>query len=126
MGLAAFTLVCLCGQSGLAAGGPHISGQKAAQSQGAGSEPKPGTYYFKLDPRLSKPQIVELIRVNSKKYRLDPYLIQAVMEAESGYEILAVSPKGAKGLMQIMPGTGRDLDLAEPFDPAQNIAAGSQ
>lgn len=51
-------------------------------------------------------------------------LVRAVIEAESGYNPEAVSPKGAKGLMQLMPSVINDMGVEDPFDPAENINAG--
>ncbi len=57
---------------------------------------------------------------------LEPALIAAVVEVESAFDPFAVSPKGAAGLMQIMPETARTLALDDPFDAAANIAAGAR
>ena len=57
-------------------------------------------------------------------YGIDPHLILAVIEVESGFNHQAVSRAGAQGLMQIMPATQQDLGLATPFDPQKNIEAG--
>jgi len=57
---------------------------------------------------------------------LEPALLAAVVEVESGFDPFAVSPKGAAGLMQLMPGTARELSLDDPFDAAANIAAGAR
>ena len=51
-------------------------------------------------------------------------LAHAVVQVESNYQSRAVSPKGAMGLMQLMPATARQYDLVDPFDPAQNLDAG--
>lgn len=59
------------------------------------------------------------------RYHLDPYLILAVMNAESGYNRLAVSPKGASGLMQLMPETASRFGVKNIFDPRENILAGA-
>jgi soluble lytic murein transglycosylase-like protein len=59
-------------------------------------------------------------------YGLDPALIAAVIKSESAFDAHAVSWAGARGLMQLMPGTARDMGCADPFDPDQNIMAGSR
>ena len=67
-----------------------------------------------------------LIRTHSEAHGLDPNLVKAVMIAESNGNPNAVSHKGAQGLMQIMPQTGQSLDLRDPFDPNENIQAGTR
>lgn len=56
---------------------------------------------------------------------LPPEIVHSVAKAESGYHVDAVSPKGAIGLMQLMPGTAAGLD-ADPYDPMQNVEAGAR
>jgi len=60
----------------------------------------------------------------SKLHDIDPHLVLAVIEVESGFNNNAVSKAGAQGLMQIMPETQRDLGLTTPFDAQNNIEAG--
>ena len=65
-----------------------------------------------------------LIASASRNYAIDPDVIRAMIRAESNFNELAVSPKGALGLMQLMPATARELGVADVFDPAQNIHGG--
>ncbi len=62
-----------------------------------------------------------LIEAAALKHGLDPELLRCVLLVESGFDPAAVSPKGAMGLAQLMPGTARDLGVADPFDPAQAV-----
>jgi murein DD-endopeptidase MepM/ murein hydrolase activator NlpD len=67
-----------------------------------------------------------IIQRAAVKYELDPALVAAVIDTESKWDPEAVSSAGAQGLMQIMPETGRELGLEEPFDPTANINAGAE
>lgn len=97
--------------------------------------------YEKLTPvpyptwpvRLGAPALsVEASRYNSLigkmayEHQVDQALLQAVIAVESGYNPRAVSHKGAKGLMQLMPETARRYGVTDIFDPAQNIKGGAQ
>lgn len=66
----------------------------------------------------------EMIDRAAAKAGLPPAIVHSVAKAESGYQVNAVSPKGAIGLMQLMPGTASELD-ANPYDPEQNATAGA-
>ena len=73
---------------------------------------------------LKDPQLEALIHKYAQIYGVDPSLVRAVMRHESGFKTTAVSPKGAQGLMQLMPGTAALMGVKNPFDPEQNIAGG--
>jgi hypothetical protein len=75
-----------------------------------------------LSPR--DPRVEGLIHKYARLYGVDPSLVRAVMRHESGFNPTAVSPKGAQGLMQLMPGTAALMGVKNPFDPEQNIAGG--
>ncbi len=70
--------------------------------------------------------IERIIREASARYGIEVDLLAAVIAVESGFNVHAVSPKGAQGLMQLMPGTARELAVTDPFDPRQNIFAGAR
>lgn len=78
---------------------------------------------FKRDHR-SVEEVNAIVSGLCAKYGVDKKLVMAVIDVESGFNAAAVSTAGAQGLMQIMPATGRDLDLVDPFDPSENIDAG--
>ena len=62
----------------------------------------------------------------SRKYNVEAALIKAIIKAESNFDHLAVSPRGAQGLMQIMPQTVQSLQIEDSFHPGNNIVAGTQ
>jgi len=66
----------------------------------------------------------QLIRISSEKYGVNQSLVRAVIHAESGYNPNAVSRKGASGLMQLMPATAKSLNVADRFNPKDNVEGG--
>jgi soluble lytic murein transglycosylase-like protein len=98
----------------------------SADKVGETSEPDlfaAGTFSYGAPKQTSyDPLIAEAAR----KYGLDENLIRSVIQTESNFNSQAVSPKGAMGLMQLMPGTAQSLKVSNPFDPSQNIEGGSK
>lgn len=81
------------------------------------------------EPSAGSAQLVhaykDIIRHYANSYRLEEALVKAVIKAESNYNPQAVSRKGARGLMQLIPETARQMRVNDPFDPMQNIRGGS-
>lgn len=95
------------------------------QPRAAKDRPAMGTASQKA-PVEEKAQILASIDEAAKRYDLPKALIQAVVQAESDYQVRAVSSAGAQGLMQLMPATARELGVKDPFDINQNIDGGAK
>jgi Transglycosylase SLT domain len=94
---------------------PGASGLAKSQSVKSGSS--------KAAPAVPLNQVVNTA---SAAYHLDPDLVNSVIHAESGYNAHAISPKGARGLMQLMPSTANKLGVGDVFDPQANVDGGSR
>jgi len=77
-------------------------------------------------PARPQMDLNDVINTASGRYRLDPDLVNSVIKAESGFNVRAVSPKGAQGLMQLMPGTASQLGVPNAFDPQANVEGGTK
>ena len=111
----------------LAAGGvevkPGASGRKVITNENEVQRAR------RLAPYLVAPaadDLLPLIERHALDRGLDPRLVRAVVQVESGYNPAAVSNKGAMGLMQLMPATALDLDVTSPFEPAENLRGGTE
>jgi soluble lytic murein transglycosylase-like protein len=76
------------------------------------------------DADLTKKDIDRIVNYYASKKNIPAGLIRSVIKAESDYNVNAMSPKGAMGLMQLMPETAMGLGIENPFDPEQNIKGG--
>jgi membrane-bound lytic murein transglycosylase MltF len=123
------------------AASPMRAVDTVAVSPAADGGASPRQYVVKVDPhsgklvrRLvnvssSKPAkptqaISELVEQSARAHDVDPLLVHSIIQVESNYDSGAVSPKGAEGLMQLMPPTARMLGVSNTFDPGENIEAG--
>jgi len=77
-------------------------------------------------PPIPPNELKEYIEEIARREGFTPDLLRAVIDRESGFRPCAVSPKGAQGLMQLMPATADELGVNDPFDPKENIAAGAR
>lgn len=76
--------------------------------------------------RVNPDEYNEYIKEAASTFNLPEYLIRAVMAVESSFNPYAVSPKGAEGLMQLMPSTARDMEVKDSFSPKDNIMGGAR
>lgn len=76
--------------------------------------------------KRNAPAFDAIVAGAARRHALPSSLVHAVISAESRYVPQAVSPRGAMGLMQLMPATARSLGITQPFDPAQNIEGGTR
>ena len=75
--------------------------------------------------RPASSQIDAIIERNAQARDLRPELVRAVIQTESAFNPLALSPKGAMGLMQLMPGTAEEYGVTDPYDPEENVRGGT-
>jgi soluble lytic murein transglycosylase-like protein len=105
-------------QSNVATPAPFVSTKVAPVKPGSARRPSAKS--------ASAPALNQVVSDASATYHLDPDLVNSVIHAESGFNSRAVSPKGARGLMQLMPGTASQLGVTDAFDPQDNVAGGSR
>jgi len=82
--------------------------------------------FFPTQRGKSTPALSDVVDSASATFHLDPDLVNSVIHAESGFNVRAVSPKGAIGLMQLMPGTANQLGVGNAFDAEANVTGGSR
>lgn len=100
--------------AGAAGSGPKSFGTASA-SKTAGADTMAGS---------NKAELEKMVEQVAQKHGVDPVLVKSVVQAESGFNPRAVSPAGAMGLMQLMPGTATSLGVTDPLDPVQNVDGG--
>lgn len=107
----------------VAAAASAATGTDRVPAPNAVQNAKAGTLAFPARPVADLNQVVNDA---SDRYRLDPDLVTSVIKAESAFNARAVSPKGARGLMQLMPGTASQLGVPNAFDPQANVEGGTK
>jgi soluble lytic murein transglycosylase-like protein len=108
--------------------GSHLTMQASPGAPKLGSvNPVPANPLpVKSVPAESTIGVNEVVNSASATFHLDPDLVNSVIHAESGFNSHAISPKGARGLMQLMPRTAGQLGVNDAFDPQANVAGGSR
>ena len=97
------------------------SAQAAQAAQGPAGRPfAPRVEVTSRGPKY----IVDLVRQIAPEYKLEPQLVLSIIETESNFDTVALSPKNARGLMQLIPETAARFGVRNAFDPAQNIRGG--
>ena len=95
----------------------------------------PSSSHYKVYIRTHKPRFYRprdittydrIIQEAARRHDIDFFLVKAIIQAESSFNPRAVSKKGARGLMQIMPENYASLNIKDPFDPQQNIMGGTR
>jgi soluble lytic murein transglycosylase-like protein len=113
----------------------RAAARKQAETAGARLKPwgelivEPGPAFESAKPEcdaLADSIAAPLVEGAAKEQSVDAKLLRAVIDQESGFHPCAISPKGAQGLMQLMPGTAAIFQVEDPFDPKQNIEAGAK
>jgi len=116
-------------------GNTHFTDQPQKRSAGyellwrSGNDPRYASYYSRINLKAleqNKARFSNMIVEVAKRARLKPALLHAVVRAESAYDPKALSKKGARGLMQLMPATADRYDVSDSWDPEQNLDGGAR
>jgi soluble lytic murein transglycosylase-like protein len=96
---------------------------RAQQTAAAAQDP---SFFVSNVPQPSPEKIREIVDDGAKQSGLDADLVRAVVRRESAYNPWATSAKGAQGLMQLMPSVQAQFGVTDPYDPKQNVGAGTR
>jgi soluble lytic murein transglycosylase-like protein len=136
-GLVVSVAVLLAGETSVVRGEPYLRVCKKgviyyyfSQRPSPGAQRQAGAFrktfpgLARRSNRITQQELEALVRDASRSHRLPPPLVKAVIRVESNFNPAATSPKGAQGLMQLMPGTASQLQVTDPYDPRENVWAG--
>ncbi len=110
----------------LADGGEIVCDRSLIVRIEADTAPAPRVEVVAEAPPIPAKPFAEIIAAASVRHGVDAALVYALIEVESAYRPAARSPKGAMGLMQLMPATARQYAVTDPFDPTANVEAGTR
>lgn len=102
----------------------EVANYVGSRPRGLSTSTDPNYAALSRGHRVSSGEIDAAIDQSAQKHNVDANLVRALIQQESNFNPAAVSNKGAMGLMQLMPGTARQLGVTDPFDPQQNVDAG--
>lgn len=105
---------------------PEAKSQAQASAQNSSPIPAEVKAESADKSKFSRDDLSKLVDKVGQALNLDPALIMAVIKTESNFDHQAVSRVGAKGLMQLMPGTASDLGVSDPFNPVENVWGGAR
>lgn len=106
---------------------PHLDRRyKLVYRIPASGELRPNAWSARAPAYVDFSRLIPIINDAARAHGLDPKLVHAVIRAESGYNANAVSPKGAIGLMQLIPATAQRYGVQDSYDPSQNIYGGTR
>jgi len=110
------------------ANGTRVRSDERPASGEVRAFPVPGSRTVRSTRTVARPashQIDAIIERNARAHDLRPELVRAVIQTESAFNPVALSPKGAMGLMQLMPGTAEQYGVKNPYDPEENVRGGT-